>query len=380
MSLLALPPAGNRIVFGQSGEPPVFSGYRATWVQSGTAALALALQISKMRAPHIEMPEVLLPGYACPDLIAAAVFAKLRPVLVDIGADDPGYDLTALESALSPNTVAVVAVNFLGLRERLSALRALLSSQPQVTLIEDNAQWFPETTGDTDDITTGAVDLSGDMVCLSFGRGKPVSILGGGCMLLRSDWSIPTDVQIKAAEIPAQSFAIKLRLYNALLHPLFYGLVTRLPGLQLGRTVYKPLQEIHALHDCRLSLVGENIRCYRQVSQAPANILTQSVPAALNLPARLSERAGRLLRFPLLFADKRQRDIAWSRLSGTGLGATAMYQRALTDIEGVSPYINANTPLPGARQFAERLLTLPVHAGVDEKSLQKMLAVIRAVV
>src|SRR5690606_4927305 len=152
---------GNRVILsGGDSAPPEFPGYVAHWVQSGTAALALALLTARSRRPQLRNPSVILPAYGCPDLIAAAEYAGVTPVLVDIGIDDPGYDLDCLAAAIDADTIAVVAVNFLGLRERLGAIRELLRVHPDVLLIEDNAQWYPE--------PARMPALAGDLVCLSF--------------------------------------------------------------------------------------------------------------------------------------------------------------------------------------------------------------------
>src|SRR5690606_38180670 len=126
---------------------PAFERYRSVWLNSGTAALAQALIVAKRRQSSVARPQVILPAYGCPDLVAAAVFAGLEPVLVDIETDDPAYSIDALRAALSTSVVAVVAVNFLGIPERLALLRDVLQEHGQALLIEDNAQWFPESVG-----------------------------------------------------------------------------------------------------------------------------------------------------------------------------------------------------------------------------------------
>src|SRR5690606_34335161 len=227
-----LPPAGHAIAWRGKDHPlPQFPGYRSLWVNSGTAALAAAMWLARQRQPSIAQPEVILPAYGCPDLVAAAVHAGVRPVLVDIGSEDPGYDLDALAAALSARTVAVVAVNFLGIAERLQQLRECIAAFPQIALIEDDAQWFPE--------PLPAPPLEGDYICISFGRGKPVSLLGGGLLLVKD--SLPTDWPIQPAADAGAALLPKLLAYNALLRPAAYGLISRNPFLKLGQTVYKPL-------------------------------------------------------------------------------------------------------------------------------------------
>ena len=371
MSWRVLPPAGHPVLLTSDRSAlPEFSGYRAFWVQSGTAALALAMLAARRRSPQIENPQVILPGYACPDLVAAALFSGLQPVLVDISSDDPAYDLNALRAAISPATVAVVAVNFLGMSERLASLRDIISTHASVMLIEDNAQWFPEPFPNA--------PLQGDFVCLSFGRGKPVSLLGGGVLLINAALDMPNfaDV-IQSPDTPGVIFSVKTLAYNALLSPWLYGPVSKLPFLKLGITQLKTLSVIQAMDEQRLALLDSNIRNYLRRPHTCVNAISASLPdQIINLPAQAGERTGRLLRYPILLPDRESRDAALQQLQRAGLGATALYQSVLPDIEGVATRVVVSGNLSGAKQFADRLLTLPVHAGVkaaDVKAIERAL-------
>jgi hypothetical protein len=61
-----LPPVGEPILLGPEGDPPEFPGFHPVWTQSGTAALALAVQLAMERRPDITAPEVLIPGLWVP--------------------------------------------------------------------------------------------------------------------------------------------------------------------------------------------------------------------------------------------------------------------------------------------------------------------------
>ena len=76
--------------------------------------------------------------------MAAAIFAGVKVVVVDIAQADPALDIEALQAAISDNTLAIIAVNFLGIREQLTELKQWLAQHPRISLIEDNAQWFPD--------------------------------------------------------------------------------------------------------------------------------------------------------------------------------------------------------------------------------------------
>jgi len=96
--------------------------YSTAFCGSGTQSLSMAVRASINIKGGQQKPEVIIPAYGCPDLVAAIVAQNARPVLVDFIDDSPVMDIDALQDAVNERTVAIIAVNFLGLHERLSAL------------------------------------------------------------------------------------------------------------------------------------------------------------------------------------------------------------------------------------------------------------------
>lgn len=369
-SLIAghLTPAGEPVIWEADARPdprfPEFSGYRCLPLDSGTSALALALLTAKARRGLLESdaPEVIVPAYCCPDLVAAADYAGVKVVVVDIAPEDPGYDLGALESALNDNTLAVIAVNFLGISERLDELAESLKAYPHIALIEDNAQWFPG--------VTEAGQLRGDYVVFSCGRGKPVSLLGGGLLLQRE----PAE-PLPQAPAPANNGKGMTRLkhlaYNLLRRPQLYQFLTRNPLITLGETRYNPLSEVAAMDEYRTTLLARNVHYYRTRGRNAERAFDQ-LPRALNgLAALESGRRRRLLRYPVLLPSVEVRDELLDRLEQAGLGATAMYRQPLVTLPGLDR-LQSQGPCPNAERFAERLLTLPVHSGVKPKHCEQI--------
>src|SRR5690606_25588815 len=118
------------------------SGYEAIFLDSGTSALSGAIKLAIDARKPAGTPEVLIPAYGCPDLISAIVAQGATPVLVDFIQNRPWMDLEKVEEAISANTVGIVAVNFLGIPERLPQLSAI-AKHHSVHLIDDSAQCFP---------------------------------------------------------------------------------------------------------------------------------------------------------------------------------------------------------------------------------------------
>lgn len=366
-----LPPVGRPIIyFGDAcgAKLPDFEGYFSSWVDSGTSALALAFLQAKSCHPDIVSPEVILPGYCCPDLVAAAHFAGLIPRIVDINVNDPSLNIDAVRRYVSKNTIAIVAINFLGIAENLDELLSIKGDYPQISIIEDNAQWFP--------YDCEKKLLRGDFVAFSFGRGKPVSLLGGGLLLSKYPFSADflqtnIDNNPSASALSRLILAAKYTAYNQLLSPFLYQFLSRNPFLKLGTTQYHSLDKISLLDSQRMELLPYNLEAFHQAENSMADkysVLFSEIGFDNQLNVLGSDRCRRLLRYPVLFSTVEQKVEIFDRLVALGLGATEMYRSELPLVTGVCDIAICGR-LENAISFASRLITLPTHLGVTSKHL-----------
>ena len=372
MMFYQLPPAGNPINLSATEQPELFlqsffSPYQSRYFASGTAALAAAITAA-IRSKNVVEPEVLIPAYGCPDLVSAAVFAGAKPVLVDLAPDRPWMDIGRLPEKISSQTVAIIATNLLGIPERMEKLRPI-AEQAGAVLIEDSAQAFPYE--DEPDI------WEGDLIVLSFGRGKPVSLLGGGAVLFRETLLgdlLPAGRQAQQGGSRSKHalFRLKARLYNRMVSPRLYWIPQNLPFLHLGETRYYPLPDIDAIDQARLAALPANITAYQhadiKVQQALAEMFRETDAAAIgqiDLPRACQlppER--RILRYPLL-VDSAIRDRLYRQLHKFGSGPSIMYPATLPGISGLEMLLSDQGPFNAAEAFAARILTLPTHRWVS---------------
>jgi dTDP-4-amino-4,6-dideoxygalactose transaminase len=376
-----LRPVGQRVfVRGEALPPPRFPGYQAFWTRSGTAALAQAVLWAVRSSRRKTSAKVILPAYGCPDLVAAVLHAGASPVLIDTRVDDPGFDMGAVAAAMDSTVAAVVAVDFLGIRERHAELRALVDRYG-AWLIEDRAQSFPS--ADT--------ALAGHAVVLSFGRGKPVNLLGGGAVLLRQHLvdevqagaaGSLTEPSIERAAFGLHSgFRMRAALFNLLARPMPYGWVVRMPGLGIGATRYRPLRVVEALDEVRLQYLGSNAAAWlsrdrwREVGWEER---LRRLSGVVTLPVTLGDRVGRLLRYPILLPNCSTRDGALHDLRRAGLGATELYGSSLPRVRDMPLPVAVQGPFPNAEEFASRLLVLPVHDGVSSEHIEQCVRIIAA--
>lgn len=370
-----LPPVGNPVHLSSEDLPgsllqSLFEPYQAKYFASGTAALAAAI-IAAKQLKDVEQPEVILPAYGCPDLVSAVIFAGAKPVLVDLEPERPWMDLQQLLLRVSSSTVAIIAVNLFGISERIALLRPIAEHVGAV-IIEDSAQAFP-----------GKEEKGiwrGDLVVLSFGRGKPVNLLGGGAVLCLQESLgdlLPLDTNGSMSSWNSRIlYRLKARLFNQMISPRLYWLPQSMPFLNLGETHYHPLHAIEAMDLTRLAMLPANITAYqnngmetqhalremfREMDTIAAGII--DLPAACQVPS-----ARRLLRYPLL-ADATIRDRLHQRLHRLGSGSSMMYPAVLPDIPGLDMLLGEQGAFPAAESFATCILTLPTHGQVGVEDI-----------
>jgi dTDP-4-amino-4,6-dideoxygalactose transaminase len=337
---------------------------------SGTQALAAALQAARLRRPT-GRPEAILPAYGCPDLVSACRFAGVVPRLLDNAPGQWGYEISALEAALTDNTVAVLAVNLLGVGDQAAMFASRLRARG-IALVQDSAQYLPD---------RSAPDWQGDFVIFSFGRGKPLNLLGGGALLSREPLPGPGNTLQSAA---LQRASLKTLAFNLATHPRVYWLASRLPGMSVGATRFHELTQLEtppiaaratlaAAYESFARQENYSSRPWESVVRAWAVLGIQPLCGAGN-PGADAQR----LRLPLLARDMHHRDQLVAALDAAGYGASKMYQVPLPNVEHVPADVASQGPFPNARDLAARLFTLPTHELVDTAVIRAADTVVRA--
>ncbi len=349
-----------------------FGGRPIRLFESGTQSLAAAiLYLARGRA--LPESEVIVPAYGCPDLISACVLANVRPRLVDVAADGWGYDRAQLAAALSPSTVAILAVNLLGVGDAASELLPVARAA-HTTLIQDSAQHLPR----------AQASWPGDCVVLSFGRGKPLNLLGGGALVLPLGENAGVSSAGDSHRLPSSRLAALA--FNVATSPLAFNWVSRLPGMGLGETHYKTPTTINAVAFDGWSQVGPALHSYRHQPSYTAAVWSEALDAwrergisrlglaGANGPSSEAEP----LRLALLARDRATRDRLVEALSGAGLGASRMYGEALHRIPGIPPGVaSAQASFPNAIALADRLFTLPTHLDVTHGAVARAIRCVR---
>jgi perosamine synthetase len=326
-------------------------------VNSGRTALYLIMKASL--APG---SKVVLPGYTCYTVAAAVVKAGMVPVLSDSDPADLGYDLDALRKTLRqhPEVKAIVACHLFGIAVNLDEIRKLAGTE--VLIIDDAAQGYGLKAGGR------FLGLGANAGFFSFGRGKNLSLVGGGLSVTNSDFLGEKITALCGTElIPARSTRkewLMALAYNPATHPVWFNILSRLPGVTLGISRFDPGFEIAGVSEFKIQLLHALLRQAEtenekrlRVAQRYRELLEGNVRVSIPR-SRIDGNPG-TLRFPVLVKDAGHREKILSEGIGRGWGLTGMYPTALNAIPQL-PQL-ANDKLTGAEMIAQSIITLPTH-------------------
>jgi len=124
-----------------------------------------------LKALNLTQAEIIVPAYTCRVMSDVVVMTGNIPVFVDIDLADYNMDPSALKSAITTKTKAIVGTHMFGYPTNMDAIREI-ANNAQIVIVEDAALTFP-----------GSDGLQGDVGLFSFGPGKPLFTLRGGVMV-----------------------------------------------------------------------------------------------------------------------------------------------------------------------------------------------------
>lgn len=339
---------------------------------SGTAALTLILRALASLAPR---RAVVVPAYTCFTVPAAVRRAGLDVVPCDVAPETLDFDPDGLKRAVTDATLCVVPSNLLG---RPSALGAIgrIARERGAFVVDDAAQALgTEAEG-------GMAGTRGDVGFLSFGRGKHVTGGSGGAVVTASD-AVAEAVAALYRTLSAPSRAASLRTIadaaftTAFIDPERYWFPSALPFLKLGRTVYRP-----DFPEARMGPVqAALLRGWRERLGAHNAARTRRAGALIDRLGGLVHAVPGLpyLRLPLLAPDRAARDRLVAESRRRGLGLARLYPCAIDAIPELAHTLPPGPPCAGAREAAERLVTVPTHPLLTEADVDRIVALVTEV-
>lgn len=378
-----LPPAGDPIRPAQlarllRGRHDTVSLAEALATRLGVRSVALhASGREAMRAALAALAartgrrEVVIPAYTCFSVPASAVAAGLRVRLVDQG-ERAAIDPAALARLPLERAAAVVVTNLFGFAEPIGEV-ARLARAAGACVVDDAAQAFGAA-------CEGAqAGTRGDLGVLSFGRGKPLSALGGGALVAPEGAPPAPERSAGGGPLAGLRALARAAAWDAALAPAVFAALARVPALGIGETRFDPgfaRGGIDPAAAALASAVLPDVDAAARARAADAARLAAAVESASALRALRAwpQDVAVFPRLALLAPSGEARDRAIERLAAVGAGATTMYPSTLAEIVALEPELEGTADCPGARDFAARLLTLPVNGSLRGARLEAALA------
>ena len=344
---------------------------------SATHALTLALGAARRVRPH---GAILLPAYTCFEVATAAVAVEARVVLYDLDERTLGPDWDALERAAHGVDVAAIVVSPLfGIPVEWSRARVIAGGANAI-LVADVAQAHGSTDRDR------PAGIAGDLVVLSFGRGKGWTGFGGGALLWRPDVAGLHEGGASSNERRSAGAEARTLLSAAVQwtfgRPALFGVPSAIPALHIGETVYHdptPVCEMTrasasiALHT-RPEAAAETEHRRRHVAE-----YLELLRAADRLPPwadQVARADSGALRFPVPVPGGWE---AFRRGDAPWLGAASGYPAPLGRLPALAPRLDsAPSPTPVADRLAATLVTLPTHARTRAEDRRRLVALVAA--
>lgn len=334
----------GRLILGPETEAfekefSVFTGApHCVGVSSGTTALHLTL-LGLGIGPS---EEVITTANTCAPTAAAIRLAGAVPVFVDVEADTLLMDPYRLRAALSPRTKCIIPVHLWGAAADMDAITAI-ASERAVPVIEDCAQAHGTTLGRRHVGTFGAAG------CFSFYPTKNIGAFGDAGAVVTSE----------------PGFADRLRKLRV------YGYDSAgIAGMDGMNARISELQA--AILRIKIRKYPEWLARRRRFAEMYAERLDRR---HIEIPATTPGCAHTYHQFVVL-CDHRPALRKW--LDVHGIGSGVHYPVPLHRMAPYAACVPAGSRLRNTELSCERVLSLPVHEGLSEADIARIIEVINS--
>ncbi len=341
-------------------------------LNSGLAAFYLILQALREGSAK---KEVILPAYTAPSMILPIIKAGLKPVLCDISSKDFNLDLSLVPGAVTGDTLAIVIPHMFGLG--VAGIEKFKKSRPDIYIIEDCAQaWGTK-------INNQPVGTFSDISFFSFNRGKNLPTYGGGCIATGND-ELAGKIAVKIAQLPPLDKVtkiitpLKIMAFSLANQPYIYGLGYSLIAKFKDNTLPQDFM-VGAYSSFQAGVGLALLRKTDLFSQ-------QRLRHARTLIAGLKDLEGiitpeispgsepAVLRLPILFKELALRDKVEKALEQYKIDTSRLYLKPVHQFFALG-YNKEEFPV--AANFAEKMMTLPVHPLVRSADLEKIIKIVQ---
>ena len=304
-------------------------------VASGTDALLIALLALEVR-PGDEVVTTPFTFAATAEMIA---LIGAKSVFVDVEEDTANIDVSRIEAAITPRTRAIMPVSLYGQPADMDEINAI-AARHQLPVIEDAAQSFGATYKGR---KSGNLSTIG---CTSFFPSKPLGCYGDGGALFTSD-----DALAKAMR------EIRVHGQEGRYRHTRIGVGGRMDSIQCAVVLAK------------LERFEWEVRQRIEIGAHYDALLAPSVKTLKVRPDRTSVYA----QYTVRVAGRARFE---QELKGRGIPSAVHYPLSLHQQPAYAAGYEGQS-FPASEALAREVISLPMHADLDEATQQRIVAAVR---
>jgi perosamine synthetase len=312
----------------------------AVAVNSGTAALHLLMLAHGVT----EGDEVITSPFTFIASANAALFVGARPVFVDIEPETYCLDPSLVEAAITPRTKAIMPIDLYGHPAAINELREI-AERHRVVLIEDACQSHGAAIGGR---KAGALGVSASF---SFYPTKNMTTAEGG-MVTTDDDAIAEKVAVLRQHGAAHRYHHDLLGYNFRLTEI---------AAAIGRAQLAKLDR------------------FNERRRRNASVLDEGLAGIKGVVTPKERRGYRHVYHQYTLRIERDRDGFQERLREAGIGTAIHYETPVHRQPLYQGLGYRDVSLPLSEAAADQVLSLPVHPGLTDADLDRIVEAVRKV-
>ena len=321
---------------------------------NGTLPLITAFQ-----ALGIREGEVITTPYSFVATSHAIWWNGLKPVFVDIEEETCGIDPNKIETAITPNTVAIMPVHCYGKPCKTAEIDAI-AKKHNLKVIYDAAHAFGVTENGQ------SVLKGGDISTLSFHATKVYNTIEGGALICHS------------AEMKYHVDNLKNFGFRGETNVVAPGINSKMDEMRAAYGLLN-LRQVDAAIEARKRVAQQYVEALQDVKGIS---LFEPITNSL-LPIANSEASYRLnySYFPI-FVDEEQygisRDALYEKMKANNVLGRRYFYPLITDFDPYKEIPSANpSNLPVANKIANQVICLPMHHVLSEDDVKRVIDCIR---
>ncbi len=310
---------------------------------NGTDALQIALMALDLKAGD----EIITSAFTFIATAEVIVLLGLKPIFVDVNADDFNINIAAIEKAITPKTKVILPVHLFGQCSDMEAILAL-AKKHNLYVIEDCAQAIGANFTFSDGKSKSAGTM-GNIGTTSFFPSKNLGCFGDGGALMTNDEALGK----KAAQIA--NHGSKVRYYHDVV-----GINSRLDSIQAA-VLNEKLKHLNDFSTRRNKAAAYYDEALKSIAE-------------LKTPQRFKKSTHVFHQYTLQVSNGK-RDALKNFLDSKGIPAMVYYplplhkQAVFSEMKDIS--------LPITEQLAEDVLSLPMHTELSENQLSYICTTIK---